>query len=149
MILSTLFESSYMLDFTLLPDVALDFMNVEHQEAVDIYNRIERDFKRHDVDAVIAGILEIQEHCIQHFAHEEQEMKACHYPPLQVHKQAHDRVLMEIDMVAKQLQDHRTLEKIASYIEHGFPSWFSHHLATMDKITAEFIAVQKLNSTVG
>jgi hemerythrin len=133
-----------MIDINQLPEVALDFMNEEHQEAADIYNQVERDYKLHDVDSVIAGILEIQEHCINHFAHEEQEMKTYHFPPFQVHKQAHDRVLMEIDMVVKQLQDHRTLSKISGYIEHAFPSWFSHHLATMDKMTAEFIASQKV-----
>lgn len=133
-----------MIDFNQLPEVALDFMNEEHQEAADIYNQVERDFKLHDVDSVISGILEIQEHCINHFAHEEQEMKTYHFPPFQVHKQAHDRVLMEIDMVIKQLQDHRTLSKVSGYIEHAFPSWFSHHLATMDKMTAEFIAAEKV-----
>ena len=134
-----------MIDINQLPEVAIDFMNIEHQEAVDIYNRIERDYKLHDVDSVISGILEMQQHCINHFAHEEQAMKTHQYPPFQVHKQAHDRVLMEIDMVVKQLQDHRTLSKISGYIEHSFPSWFSHHLNTMDKMTAEFIAEQKKN----
>jgi hemerythrin len=132
-----------MIDFNQLPEVALDFMNIEHQEVVDIYNEVERDYKLHDVDAVISGILEIQEHCIKHFAHEEQEMRRFQFPPFKVHKQAHDRVLMEIDMVVKQLQNHRILSKISGYIEHEFPSWFAHHLATMDKMTAEFIAGQK------
>jgi hemerythrin len=133
-----------MLDFNQLPTVALDFMNKDHQEVVDIYNQVERDYKLLDVDSVIAGILQIQEHCIQHFAHEELEMKTYDFPPYQVHKQEHDRVLMDIDMVVKQLQNHRMLSKISGYIEHAFPSWFSHHLATMDKMTAEFIAGQKI-----
>ncbi len=132
-----------MIVFNQLPNIGLEFMNIEHQQAADLFNKIETDFKRHDVDAVIAGILEIQQHCIEHFAHEEREMKTYEYPPYNVHKQAHDRVLMEIDMVVKQLQSHRTLSKISSYIEHGFPSWFSHHLATMDKVTAEFILSQQ------
>jgi hemerythrin len=135
-----------MIVFNQLPTIALEFMNIEHQQVADIFNRVEADFNKHDVDAVIAGILEMQQHCIEHFSHEEREMKASEYPPFQVHKQAHDRVLMEIDMVVKQLQSHRNLSKIASYIEHGFPSWFSHHLATMDKVTAEFIAEQKLTN---
>jgi len=133
-----------MLDFNQLPTVALDFMNKDHQEVVDIYNQVERDYKLLDVDSVITGILQIQEHCIQHFAHEEREMKTYNFPPYQVHKQEHDRVLMDIDMVVKQLQNHRMLSKISGYIEHAFPSWFSHHLATMDKMTAEFIAGQKI-----
>lgn len=137
-----------MIDFHQLPTVALDFMNTEHQEAVDIYNKIEHDFKLHDVDSVIAGILEMQQHCINHFAHEEQAMKTYQFPPFQVHKQVHDGVLMEIDMVVKQLQDHRTLSKVSGYIEHAFPSWFSHHLITMDKMTAEFIAEQKRLSEI-
>lgn len=139
-----IFRDPIMIDFHQLPKVALDFMNTEHQEAVDIYNKIEHDYQLNDVDAVIAGILKIQEHCINHFAHEEHVMKAHQYPPFQVHKQAHDRVLMEIDMVIKQLKNHRTLSKISYYIEQGFPAWFSQHLVTMDKTAAEFIAAQKV-----
>jgi|TARA_B110000046_G_scaffold58699_1_gene65798 hemerythrin len=142
--ISKTFRESTMIDFHQLPKVELDFMNTEHQEAVDIYNKIERDYLLHDVDSVINGILDIQEHCISHFAHEEQVMKNNCYPPLQVHKEAHDRVLMEIDMVVKQLKNHRDLSKIAHYIERGFPNWFSQHLNTMDKMAAEFISGQKL-----
>ena len=136
-------RESNMIDFNQLPKVALDFMNAEHQEVVDIYNRVERDYRDQNVDAVIIGILEIKNHCINHFAHEEQAMRTYQFPPFQVHKQVHDQVLMEINMVLQQLQSHRKLSKVSGYIEHAFPSWFSHHLATMDKITAEFIAEQK------
>ena len=73
--ISKTFRESTMIDFHQLPKVELDFMNTEHQEAVDIYNKIERDYLLHDVDSVINGILDIQEHCISHFAHEEQVMK--------------------------------------------------------------------------
>ena len=38
-------------------------------------------------------------------------MRRFHFPPFKVHKQVHDRVLMEIDMVVKQLQSHRILIK--------------------------------------
>jgi hemerythrin len=129
-----------MLDFDELPQVALDFMNHDHQEAIELYNLIEQDFKAGDVDGVITKLLELQQHSIEHFSQEEEEMRRYRFPPFQVHKEAHDSVLMVLDMVIKQLQDHRTLDKISGYIKHEFPSWFAHHLSTMDKMTAEFIA---------
>lgn len=132
-----------MLNFDDLPQVALDFMNHDHQEAVEIYNHVEKSYRDGDVDAVLLNLKKIQQHSIEHFAQEEQEMKRYQFPPIQVHKEAHDSVLMVLDMVIKQLTDHRALEKISGYIEHEFPSWFAHHLSTMDKMTAEFIAVQQ------
>jgi hemerythrin len=131
-----------MLNFDELPKVELEFMNHDHQEAITLYNKIEKEYQAGNVDAVITKLLELQVHSIDHFRQEEDEMKRYKFPPLQVHKEAHDSVLMVLDMVIKQLQDHRSLEKISGYIKHEFPSWFSHHLSTMDKMTAEFIAGQ-------
>lgn len=132
-----------MLNFNALPLLDLDFMNKDHKVATELYNQIEANLKQQDVDGVITGLLSLQNQCVEHFAHEEREMRRFHFPPFKVHKQVHDRVLMEIDMVVKQLQNHRILIKVSGYIEHEFPSWFAHHLATMDKATAEFIAMQK------
>lgn len=136
-----------MINFDDLPQVALDFMNHDHQEAVEIYNRVESCYRKGDVEAVLTNLKEIQTHSIEHFSQEEQEMKRYQFPPIQVHKEAHDSVLMVLDMVIKQLTDHRTLAKISGYIEHEFPSWFAHHLSTMDKMTAEFIAAQQANKS--
>ena len=44
-------------------------------------------------------------------------MRRFHFPPFKVHKQVHDRVLMEIDMVVKQLQSHRILIKVLGYAD--------------------------------
>ncbi|MBL4798002.1 MAG: hemerythrin family protein [Oleispira sp.] len=130
-----------MINFSELPLVALDFMNQDHQHAVDLINDIEKQYELADVSAVEAGLKLLQEHCIEHFAHEEKEMRKYSFPPYQVHKQEHDRVLMELDMVIKQLNNHRDLSKILGYLKNEFPTWFAQHLATMDRMTAQFIAM--------
>lgn len=130
-----------MINFSELPLVALDFMNQDHQHAVDLINDIEKHYELADVSAVEVGLGLLQKHCIEHFAHEEKEMRSYSFPPYQVHKQEHDRVLMELDMVIKQLNNHRDLTKISGYLKNEFPTWFAQHLATMDRMTAQFIAM--------
>lgn len=129
-----------MVNFDDITKVDLDFMNKEHEEAAKLINRLEANYKNSNVDAVINDLEVLQQHCIEHFLHEEKEMKLHSYPPYQVHKKEHDRVLMDLDMMLKQLVDHNDLSKISGYILHEFPTWFVQHTGTMDRMTAQFIA---------
>lgn len=129
-----------MINFEDITKVELDFMNSEHEDATHMLNSIESAYKSDDVDAVIHGLQALQAHSIDHFLHEEKEMKAHFYPPYQVHKQEHDRALMELDMLIQQLSDHRDLAKVVGYVMHSLPTWFVHHTATMDRMMAQFIA---------
>ncbi len=122
--------------------VDLDFMNKEHEDAADMINVIERDYANNDVDAVIKGLLILQKHSIEHFLHEEQEMKIHFYPPYKVHKQEHDRALMELDIIIKQLMNHKDLSKVRGYVMHAMASWFIQHMATMDRMAAQFIIME-------
>lgn len=131
-----------MINFDELPKVALDFMNQDHQDAVNLVNDIEKYYEAGDVDGAKDNLKRLQEHCKDHFSHEEQEMRAHSFPPYQVHKQEHDRVLMELDMVITQLENHGDLSKVSGYLKNEFPTWFAQHLATMDLRTAQFIAAQ-------
>ena len=135
-----------MINFSELPRVALDFMNQDHEHAAGLVNDIEKQYELGDVNEVERLLLLLQEHSIEHFSHEEKEMIKYSFPPYQVHKQEHDRALMDLGMVIKQLNSHRDLTKISGYIKNEIPTWFIHHLATMDRMTAEFIVKNKQES---
>jgi hemerythrin len=129
-----------MINFSELPLVALDFMNQDHAYAASLVNDIEKQYELGNVNEVERTLKLLQENCIEHFSHEEKEMREYSFPPYQVHKKEHDRVLMELDMVVKQLSDHHDLSKVSGYLKSEFPMWFSQHLAIMDRMTAQFIA---------
>jgi hemerythrin len=129
-----------MIKFSELPLVALDFMNQDHEYAVGLVNDIEKENRLGNIREVERNLKLLHEHCVEHFSREEKEMREYSFPPYQVHKQEHDRVLMELDMVTKQLRSHRDLSKISGYLKNEFPTWFAQHLATMDRMTADFIA---------
>lgn len=130
-----------MINFNELPLVALDFMNHDHEYAAGLVNEIEAQFELAEVSEVERLLKVLQKHCIEHFAHEEKEMITYSFPPYQVHKQEHDRLLMDLGMMIKQLDSHHDLKKIAHFLKIEFPTWFAHHLATMDRMTAHFIAM--------
>lgn len=132
-----------MLDFNVLPKVAIDFMNDDHEEAVAIVNAFQQGIENGDIQSVEFQIKQLIEHCEAHFAREESCMKQYSFPPYVIHKQEHDRVLMELNMIAQQLQQHQDVEKVRSYAEQEFPAWFAQHLNTMDKMTAQYIAMQQ------
>lgn len=132
-----------MANFDDVAKVDLDFMNNEHHAASEMMRVIKRDYNNNDVDAVIKGLLILQEHSIEHFLHEEQAMRAHFYPPYKVHKQEHDRALMELDIIIKQLINHKDLAKVKGYVLHAMSNWFLQHMATMDRMAAQFIITEK------
>ena len=134
-----------MIKFDELPHLAVDFMNKDHQLAAELVNDVEKYYELGDVSAVEKNLGLLQIHCKEHFAHEEQEMKAHSFPPYQVHKQEHDRVLMELDMIIKQLNNHKDLARVAGYLKNEFPTWCAQQLATMDRRTAQFISAQTVS----
>jgi hemerythrin len=130
-----------MINFSELPLVALDFMNQDHEYAANLVNDIEAQYELGNLAEVERLLKTYQQHCIEHFFHEEKEMIKHSFPPYQVHKQEHDRLLMDLDMVIKQLSSHRDLNKISGFLKNELPTWFAQHLATMDRMTAHFIAI--------
>ena len=128
-----------MINLSELPQASLDFMNQDHEYAAGLVNDIEKQYELGDVNEVERILVLLQKHCIEHFSHEEKEMIKHSFPPYSVHKQEHDRALMDLDMIIKQLNNHRDLSKVSGHFRHEFSAWFTRHLATMDRMTAQFI----------
>ncbi|MAD45091.1 MAG: hypothetical protein CMI02_03850 [Oceanospirillaceae bacterium] len=123
------------------PLLAQDFMNEEHEAFADMLNEAEQ--------ALLMGgqampyLQRLYEHCVSHFAHEEEEMQRYHFAPYPVHKQEHDRVL---DMFRRHLVDFESSGNVAPVLEfllETIPDWFGQHLKTMDRVTAQFLFQQK------
>ncbi len=125
------------------PRVELDFMNRVHDEEVAMLNRLadlvtQRETDpavQADIDALLNAFLT---HMRRHFADEEAMMRRIAFPPYPVHKQEHDRVLDALTALHEQT-DRRELER---FLLEELPGWLDQHVATMDMITARFLAMQ-------
>lgn len=129
------------MEFRDYPQVAMDFMNSEHEEFVRLLNKAEQKllmggkFGKH--------LKRLYKHCVEHFAHEEAEMLAHNFPPYPMHKQEHERVLALFREQMEHYENTQDDEAALEFIEETVPQWFIMHLNTMDKVTAQFLSQRK------
>ncbi len=136
-----------MLDREKIPKVALDAMNEVHYEEIDLIIRLldrldavaADELPAEALDAPIANLLE---HIRVHFAGEEERMEAAGFPPYPVHKAEHDRVLAEASGVYEAWRSDRDQQVLSTYLRRTLPTWMAHHIATMDTVTAQFLAAR-------
>jgi len=127
------------------PRVDHDFMNRVHEEEVTMLNRLADLVTRRnaepaaqdDIDALLSEFLD---HMRKHFADEEAMMRRIAFPPYPIHKQEHDRILEALDQL-HQRPDPRELEH---FLLEEIPHWLGQHVATMDMVTARFLAMQEV-----
>ncbi|WP_419811157.1 bacteriohemerythrin [Bacterioplanoides sp.] len=131
------------MEFQDYPQVAMEFMNRDHEEFVTLLNKAEQKllmggkFTKH--------LKKLYNHCVEHFAHEEAEMLASHFPPYDMHKQEHERVLALFREQLEHYEKHQDDEAALEFIEETIPQWFIMHLNTMDKVTAQYLYQRKGN----
>jgi len=133
-----------MIEFANVPKVAFDEMNAVHAEEVEQLNRIEALL---DADAPmeeLAGALEaLFEHTCAHFANEERLMREIGFPAYDMHKSEHDRVLNAFQLMMMDWRTRKDNATVKDYICSETPQWLQQHIATMDTVTAQFIAMAK------
>ncbi|AHK15411.1 bacteriohemerythrin [Thalassolituus oleivorans] len=133
--------SMILLDY---PQLAQDFMNREHETFVNLMIEAE--------DALLMGRFTVQhfrrlvQHSQEHFAHEEREMLAYHFPAYPMHKQEHERVLATMISLLEGYEDDQNILPLLNYVQEVLPDWFAGHITSMDKVTAEFLARQKISA---
>jgi len=123
------------------PLLAQDFMNEEHEEFANLLNDAEQSLLMGG--RALPYLQHLYDHCVQHFAHEEEEMQNYHFAPYAIHKEEHERVL---EMFRTQLADFERSGNVAPVLEfllETIPDWFGQHLKTMDRVTAQFLFQQK------
>ncbi|MBT3238141.1 MAG: hemerythrin family protein [Rhodospirillaceae bacterium] len=108
----------------------------DHRETID---RIQDLVEAVDDESFKRLFSDFAEHLRIHFEMEQTLMKDNGFFAQVPHTKEHQRVLGGIDSLLKQ-NDVGDLNAARQYIEFDFPEWFLAHRATMDKVTADFLA---------
>ena len=124
--------------------VALDFMNRDHAEFVALSEKLLALLAQQHVESEVDALLgQLLEHTQHHFAEEERQMQATHFPPYRRHKGEHDRVLGALEEHIALWQKGRDAAQLRTVIESTLNDWFVNHVNSMDFVTANFIAQAK------
>ncbi|WP_049976202.1 bacteriohemerythrin [Azospirillum sp. B506] len=78
-------------------------------------------------------------HLREHFARENALMTQHGFFALHCHKDEHARVLKMVATMEAELEEGDEA-RARLYVAEHFPDWFHTHLATMDRVTADFLA---------
>lgn len=78
-------------------------------------------------------------HLREHFARENALMTQHGFFALHCHKDEHARVLNVVAAMEAELEEGKE-DRARLYVTEHFPDWFHIHLATMDRVTADFLA---------
>ncbi len=126
--------------------IAVDEMQHTHEEEISMLNEIdalatiyENDKTKHE--ELENKLDEYIEHVKAHFANEERLMRLYQFPPYQMHKAEHDRVLHELNDVLIRWKQHGEIDAIIAYLRQSV-EWIINHISTMDNMTAMFISQQ-------
>ncbi|BAZ92532.1 hemerythrin [Thiohalobacter thiocyanaticus] len=128
-----------------LPQVSNAEMNAVHEDEIDLLNEVlvllpqaaTYAEARHALDYRLQAL---HEHMRTHFSREEELMRQYGFPVYPVHKGEHDRVYAELEQVIADWQTHSDMAALRHYIHEVFPSWLFQHIASMDQVTARFLA---------
>ncbi|SMH58138.1 hemerythrin domain-containing protein [Azospirillum agricola] len=118
-------------------DIALGYavMDRDHADSLELWEAA----KAAPAGALVAPFAAFANHLREHFAREEALMTEKGFFALHCHSGEHARVLEGIASVEAELAGGGE-ERARRYLRHQFPDWFHNHLATMDRVTAAFLA---------
>ncbi len=119
--------------------VAIDFMNSDHAEFVELLTRLNTALEQDSNETITALVTKLIEHTKEHFSHEEREMQRINFPPYPIHKNEHDQVISSLKNAAFDWDSGHNREALQKFIADTVIPWFYLHVETMDSITAHFI----------
>jgi len=126
------------------PQVALDFMNHDHAEFVELRAKLLSLLSSPGNEAAVDGLLDaLLEHTRRHFGEEERLMRAANFPPFPIHKGEHDAVLAGMATQIANWKQDRAVNVLRAWLDKEVGDWFVNHVSTMDFVTARFIAAQR------
>ena len=135
-----------LIDKNELPMVAMDFMNEVHLEDVDIINELYEHILTYERNPNTSNQEQLDqqyqlwfEHTVAHFRGEEIEMEEQAFPPYMMHKGEHDKALSIMDELFRTWQRSRDINILKNYFTTTLPQWLTHHIQTMDTVTAMFL----------
>ena len=122
-----------------IPQVALDFMNEDHGEAVELVNQLLTAIESDSSTKVSELLKAFFEHNQEHFAREEEQMIRVNFPPYSCHKGEHERVLEEMKTVISEWEASEDRSALQNYLTDTVANWLVNHISTMDTVTAMFV----------
>jgi len=136
-----------LVDLDAIPQVALDFINSDHREEARLLNDLAEAVtalreRRAGPEPAVAAFQVLFDHTQAHFGREEQAMLQAGFPPYPMHRGEHERVLAELAAEGRTFGETGDAERLWRYVSRTVPTWFVHHIETMDRITAQFVSQQ-------
>lgn len=125
---------------SVLPQVALDFMNEDHSEVVELINQLLLALDTGEDEEVTRLLQAFINHNREHFAREEEEMIRVNFPPYSCHKGEHERVLEELAGVSSLWATNQDRDALQNYLTDTAANWLVNHISTMDTVTAMFVS---------
>ncbi len=127
-----------------LPRLAVPFMNEDHAEEARLINAASDQVEalragKAGPEQVEAALEALYAHSRAHFAREESAMLEASFPALSIHQAEHVRILGELGEAERRFRESGQGEPLAAYLA-TFPSWFEQHIASMDTVTARYVA---------
>ncbi len=125
-----------------IPELPIGRMNATHHEEVALVNRIaaclgEAGAPCAELDALLS---EWVAHTEAHFERENRWMRTYRFPAYPVHAGEHARVLERLRSLCAQWRETGDPTALARFVHEDWRQGFEQHLATMDAVTAQFLA---------
>jgi hemerythrin len=119
--------------------VGIKTIDSQHQELVNIINRLFDAVTNHEADKVINSILDaLMDYTKTHFALEELLMQRANYKDFVAHKREHEKLINELDRLVKQ---HMVEEKPIYFQTLSFlKSWLRDHIMGVDTKYSEALS---------
>jgi hemerythrin len=127
-----------------LPRLAVPFMNEDHLQEARLINaaadRLEElRAAKVGVAQVNAALDAVYVHSREHFAREEAAMMEASFPAYTFHQAEHVRMLGELGEAERRFRESGKIDELAAYLA-AFRTWFEQHIASMDSVTARYVA---------
>lgn len=94
-------------------------------------------------DEFIGKLTELLQHTREHFEQENRWMVACQFPPIEIHKGEHERVIQLLEQSLQQARNGNIAP--ARALANHLPTWFEQHTATMDNMLSVFMKNAGIN----
>lgn len=120
-----------------LDDITLGYavMDHDHADSLGLWEAA----KAAPVGGLAQPFAAFAKHLREHFTREEGLMSEKGFFALHCHSDEHTRVLAVVASIEADLAS-GSEDRARRYLRYEFPDWFHNHLATMDRVTASFLA---------
>ncbi|AWB66017.1 hypothetical protein C2869_06000 [Saccharobesus litoralis] len=122
------------------PDYMLDnaLMDHDHKVIFDLIQKCNQNLNHEeDSEQVNKLLLDIEKYTIKHFTAEEKMMEKAHYPNLDQHKLAHQKLLLETrDLREKISKFNAPVQQILLFLT----DWWNEHIITLDRSAAHYMS---------